>query len=189
MDWEKALAVLFAELRVVATHGPNERLPKEEQSRCSLYSFLRPHFDAICVERGYKSIDERHRRECDLYIAKAGHPPIWLELKHCRCAQGWANKPTEELRNWEVDLDKLRDVPLASVRFFLLVCFADFDLSQSKLPRHGTVVRSVREFHSRHQIHQQFSTFCWRKDDGICHIGATVWRWDVGKRIGRPALT
>lgn len=183
METELAISTLFDELALVAANAPNERLPKEEQSRCCLYAFLRQRWDVVCAERGYASIDEGSSRECDLLAISAGRPWLWLELKHCRCASGWMNKPSEERRKWEEDLDKLRLVPKDSERYFVLVCFSDFDLSVSELPRKGGVVRSIRSFHPGQLIHQSFRDFTWREDDGITNIGAWVWRWGVGQVI------
>ena len=84
MDVAAAADYVFKELLAVAKHAPNERLPKEEQSRCCLYAFLRPQFDVVCVERGYRSIDESGRSECDLVAICGDNPEVWVELKHCR---------------------------------------------------------------------------------------------------------
>ena len=64
MDVAAAVEAVFSELARVAAHAPHERLPKEEQTRCCLYAFLRPQWDVVCVERGYSSIDAggRHQR-------------------------------------------------------------------------------------------------------------------------------
>jgi hypothetical protein len=182
---ERAIEALFEDLQGVAAHAPNERLPKEEQSRCCLYAYLRPLWEVVCVERGYASIDEGGKRECDLHAWASTRPPLWLELKHCRCARGgWQNKPTEERGKWEDDLDKLRLVPVNSDRYFVLLCFSDFDLLSEELPRHGRVIQNVRAFHGSQLVHQASRGFSWRADDGITHIGAWVWHWGVGASIG-----
>ena len=184
MDAERLLKYLFAELALVSANAPNERLPKEEQSRCCVYAYLRPQWDVVCVERSYSSIDEGGRRECDVLAIAAGRPQLWLELKHCRCASGYQNKPAEERSKWEADLDKLRIVPKAAERYFLLVCFADFDLSTESLPRRGSVIQAIRSFHRKRIVSQRFATFAWRENDGISHIGAWIWQWGKGVSIG-----
>lgn len=184
MNPASAIAAVLDDLVLVGRHGPNERLPKEEQSRCCLYAFLRQTRDVVCAERGYSSIDEGGRWECDLVALGPGKSPLWMELKHCRCARGgWQNKPSEELRNWEHDLDKLRRVPADTDRYFLLVCFTDFDPSVDLLPVHGRVIENARRFHPAQQTHQGFRPFSWRNGDGITHVGAWMWHWSAGVSI------
>jgi hypothetical protein len=185
VDPEGAIKALFADLVLAAAYAPNERLPKEEQSRCALYAYLRPLWDAVCVERGYRSVDEGGKRECDLLARASSRPPLWLELKHCRCASGgWQNKPSEERGKWEADLDKLRAGPVESDRYFVLICFSDFDPCSVDLPRHGRVVQNIRAFNAPHLVWQASRAFSWRIDDGITHVGAWVWHWGVGSSIG-----
>jgi hypothetical protein len=188
MSPDLAIEALFADLLRVAAHAPNERLPKEEQSRCCLYAYLRPLWEVVCVERGYTSVDEGGKQECDLCAFAANRPPLWLELKHCRCASGgWQNKPSEERDKWEDDLDKLRVVGAESDRYFILVCFSDFDPRSEELPRHGRVLQNIREFHGSQLIHQASQAFSWRHDDGITHLGAWVWHWGLGAPISGRA--
>jgi hypothetical protein len=184
MNYKPAIDLLFSELSNVAAHAPNERLPKEEQSRCILYAHLRSEWPVVCVERGYRSIDEGgEHRECDLLAIWVGRPDFWLEMKHCRCAREWQNKPSEELKKWEDDLDKLRLVPSDSDRIFLLVCFSDFDTREDDLPRHGAVVRNVRSFHPSRLMYADTAEFRWRIEDGITHVNAWIWHWHPGEAI------
>ncbi len=185
MDTIGAVDTLFAELALVAANAPNERLPQEAQTRCCLFAFLRPTYDVICAERGYTSIDEEGRRRCDLLAVKAGKPLLWAEVKHCRCASRWQNKPSEERCKWEDDLDKLRSVPIDSERYFVLVCFSDFDPCAQDLPRRGRVIRNIRSFHSERLLHQSSRAFTWRAEAGISYVGAWVWRWSAGTPMGR----
>src|SRR5262249_52810168 len=105
--------------------------------------------------------------------------PVWLELKHCWSASGWVNKPPEQLGYWEADLDKLRKVPVASERYFLLIGFFDFD-PLDEASSHSGVIQNVRGFHAGQLVYRASREFTWRTDDGISWVGAWVWRWPAG---------
>jgi hypothetical protein len=178
---------VFADLALVAASGPNERLPKEEQIRCSIYATIRPLFHVVCAERGYGSIDEKSRTECDLWAASPGQMPVWLEFKRCWSATGWINKPPEQLGYWEADLDKLRRVPVMSERSFLLVGFFDFDPLVEAEALHSAVVQNINRFHPAQLVHRHSRKFTWREGDGISFVGAWVWHWPSGVAIKGPA--
>jgi hypothetical protein len=109
--------------------------------------------------------------------------PVWLEFKRCWSASGWVNKPPEQLAYWEADLGKLRKVPVASDRYFLLVGFFDFDpLNDAELSDSG-VVQNIRRFHPGQLVHRASREFAWRPDDGISWFGAWVWYWPVGASV------
>ncbi len=180
MDESLIINAVLGDLAQVAASLPNERLPKEEQIRCCIYAAIRPLFKVVCAERGYGSIDDRSRTECDLWASSPGQTPVWLEFKRCWSAAGWNNKPPEQLAYWEADLDKLRMVPVESVRYFILVGFFDFDpLSVPDSTKSG-VVRNIRVFHATQLIHRDSREFKWREGDGISWVGAWVWRWGSG---------
>jgi hypothetical protein len=177
MDVAGIVDAVFDDLALVAASGPNERLPKEEQIRCCIYAAIRPLFRVVCAERGYGSIDDKSRIECDLWASSPDRVPVWLEFKRCWSAYGWINKPPEQLGYWEADLDKLRTVPAASERYFLLVGFFDFDPLDEAESSHSGVIQNVRQFHVGQLIHRASREFTWRTDDGISWAGAWVWRW------------
>jgi hypothetical protein len=183
MDAAAIVEAFLTDLALVATSGPNERLPKEEQMRCSIYVAMRPQFQVVCAERGYGSIDDKSRTECDLWATAEGHASVWLEFKKCWSASGWNNKPPEQLGDWEADLAKLRGVPTSSQRYFLLVGFFDFDPLDTVEAAHSRVVGNIRVFHAAHQVHSTSRRFTWRAGDGISWAGAWVWHWDVGAVI------
>ena len=185
MAMDEALIVdaVFDDLALVAGSGPNERLPKEEQIRCCVYAAIRPLYRVVCAERGYGSIDDRRRIECDLWASSPGQPPMWLEIKRCWSASGWVNKPPEQLGDWKSDLNKLRKAPVESGRYFLLVGFFDFDPLSEEESSHSQVVSSVRGLHGPHIVCSRSREFVWREGDGISWIGAWVWRWAGGEPL------
>src|SRR4051794_29268126 len=92
MNEAHVVEAILEDLALVAASLPNERLPKEEQIRCCVYAAIRPLFHIVCVERGYGSIDDRSRIECDLWASSPGQRAAWLEFKRCWSVAGWVNK-------------------------------------------------------------------------------------------------
>jgi hypothetical protein len=170
---------VFDNLALVATSEPNERLPKEEQIRCCIYATIQPQFRVVCAERGYASIDEGSGSECDLWASSSERVPMWLEGKRCWSVSGWNNKPSEQLRDWETDLNKLRKVPVTSERYFLLVGFFDFNPDNEKTS-HSGVVQNIRQFYVGRLVYSNSQKFAWRTNDGITWVGAWVWHWPPG---------
>src|SRR4051812_19276119 len=108
MNFAAIIDTMLDDLALVARFQPNERLPKEEQIRCSMYAAIRPLYEIVCAERGYGSIDDGSRVEADLWAYTTGSTPVWIEFKRCWAIGGWNNKPPEQLRDWEADIEKLR---------------------------------------------------------------------------------
>jgi hypothetical protein len=106
-----------------------------------------------------------------------------LEFKRCWSASGWINKPPEQLGYWEADVDKLRKVPVASERYFLLVGFFDFDPLGASESAHSRVVQNLGQFHTAQLIHRASREFTWRTDDGISWVGTWVWHWPAGVAV------
>lgn len=184
MDVQLLVNAILDDLALVAESEPNERLPKEEQVRCCIYAAIRPLFRVVCAERGYGSIDDKSRTECDLWASSPGEVPVWLEFKRCWSASGgWVNKPPEQLAGWEADLDKLCAVPINSTRYFVLVGYFDFDPLSEAEEAHSKVVGNIRGFHVPQLVHQASREFGWRADDGISWVGAWVWRWEAGVTV------
>jgi len=177
MNAAKVIDDMLDDLRLVAESLPNERLPKEEQVRCSIYMAIRPLYHVVCAERGYRCIDEGGRTECDGWARSSGAMPVWIEFKRCWSVKGWNNKPPEQRRDWEADLEKLRGVPIEDERYFILVGLFDFDPLNPSQPDRSGVVINMREFHPAQLVHSGSRRFSWRKDDGISWAGAWVWRW------------
>jgi hypothetical protein len=187
MDVPKVIGAMLADLALVASSRPNERLPKEEQIRCSMYAAIRPGYRVVCAERGYASIDDGSRIECDLWASAPDLPPVWIEFKRCWSAKGWNNKPPEQLREWGADVGKLRQLPVNCDRLFVVVGLFDCDpLSEQEAARSG-VAGNIRRFHGPHLVHSESKPFTWRTGDGLSWVGAWVWQWPSGIVVGPAA--
>ena len=187
MDIPKVIDAMLADLALVASSQPNERLPKEEQIRCSIYAVIRPLYRVVCAERGYASIDDGSRIECDLWASSPDRAPVWIEFKRCWSAKGWVNKPPEQLRDWEADVEKLRQLSVESDRYFVLVGLFDCDPLCDRESAHSGVAENIRRFYRSHLVHSTSKTFAWRTDDGLSCIGAWVWHWPSGTAVGPAA--
>jgi hypothetical protein len=183
MDLPTIIASVLSDLAMVARSEPNERLPKEEQIRCSIYASLRPHFEVVCAERGYASIDDGSRIECDLWAGASGGAPTWLEFKRCWSASGWVNKPPEQLRDWEADIDKLRQLPKDTERYFVLVGVFDCDPLCEIKSAHSGVAKNIRRFYPSQIVYSKSTPFNWREGDGLTCLAAWVWLWPSGQTI------
>jgi hypothetical protein len=182
MDIAHIIDEMLSDLALVAASSPNERLPKEEQIRCSIYAAIRPLFHVVCAERGYGSIDDGSRIECDLWACSKESPQLWIEFKRCWSVKGWNNKPPEQLGTWRADVEKLRQVPLDADRYFVLVGLFDCDPSCEQASTTGAL-GNIRHFHPSRLVHAACKKFGWRTGDGISWIGAWVWRWPTGSQV------
>lgn len=180
MNINESLEALLSDLRAVSRSNPRERLPKEEQMRSCLFAQLRNSFEVLCVERGYGSIDELSRTECDLWGRTRSGDETWLELKRCWSAKGWQNKPSEQLGTWRADVAKLAELPLNSDRYFVLVGFMDADPSDPASDLPAGVLRNINSLHPDRRVAFVHSLFAWRGEPGITHVGVWVWHWPQG---------
>ena len=106
-----------------------------------------------------------------------------MEFKRCWSAKGWINKPPEQLGLWEADLNKLRQLPIESERYFLLVGFFDFNPLDGPASSHNGVVQNIRAFHAARLVHRASREFAWRTEDGIAWVGVWVWHWPNGVAV------
>ena len=173
---------IFEEWKRVAESGPQERLPKEEQTRCIIYSALRSEFRTVSAERGYGSIDEGSRPECDLWAHSEGQPQVFIEIKHAWSAPRLNNKPSAQMASWMTDLAKMEGLPPDTDRFFILVGFLDADPLLVTMPESRSVLSGIRGLHPSKLVFQDSSTFRWRKE-GITHIAMWAWHWPAGTAL------
>jgi hypothetical protein len=162
-------------------------LPKEEQIRCSIYAAIRPLYHVVSAERGYASIDDGSRIECDLWASSPDRPPVWIEFKRCWSGKGWVNKPPEQLGYWEGDVDKLRHLDVNSDRYFVLVGLFDCDPLCDQASARSGVANNIRAFYRAHLVHSASKPFAWRDGDGLNCVGVWVWHWPSGAAVGPAA--
>jgi len=182
VDWSKVVSDVFSDLILLASSSPNERLPKEEQIRSRVFATIRPWYQLVCVERGYASIDEKGRVECDLWARTPGRPDAWIEMKRCWYAKGWVNKPPEKLAYWTADIEKLGQVGTDSDRFFLLIGLFDLDLLAIPADAAEGVLRNILGLHSDRCVFRASMPYWWREEN-ITHVGAWVWHWRPGVMV------
>jgi hypothetical protein len=183
MDAPSIISTMLDDLAIVAASQPNERLPKEEQIRCSMYAALRKHYSVVCAERGYRSIDDGCRTECDLWASSPGAPPVWIEFKRAWSTDSLIPKPSEQLDDWERDIEKLTQLPIECDRYFVLVGVFNCDPTCPKDSARSGVAKNIRRFYSERLIHSAGREFTWRNNDGIARVAAWVWHWPNGVRI------
>lgn len=183
MNIEYVIDEVFRDLTRVAAAAPNERLPKEEQIRSCIFATLRPSANLVCAERGYRSVDDGGRSECDLWVAAAGGETSWIELKTCWSVRGWNNKPSEQLSTWHADVAKLAETPTDSARYFALIGFFDFDPSDDATAAGRPLVAELLSFYQMQLRYSRIESFQWPNGKRISHVGAWVWLWRSGDVI------
>lgn len=167
----------LSDLNRVARSLPNERLPKEEQIRCSIYSAMQHQFNVVCAERGYGSVDDGNRVECDLWASAEGSESIWLEFKKCWSIAGWVNKANEQEAGWRADVGRLLETPSSHNRYFFLVGFFDQNPLHLDGAHSNEVVSRIRAFHPNQLKYVTAREFNWRPDDGIAWVAVWIWHW------------
>lgn len=168
---------IFEELAKVASTNPQERLPKEDQTRCILYSVLRPEFGTVCAERGYGPV-EKSRIECDLW-AENKDEQAFFEIKNAWSAKTLKISPPEQFAAWMADLAKLEGLSPDSDRYFLLVGFFDEDpLAERDVPA-KSFLDKVNHLHPERLLHRQSTRFRWRQES-IQYMAVWIWCWPEG---------
>jgi hypothetical protein len=158
------------DLIVITESQPRERLPKEEQIRCSMYAALKPLCKLIQVEAGYFDADKPGgKSECDfrLWLNDGSH--CWVEIKRAWEGKGYVNKVPTLLEDWKADVQKLAAADPADHRVFVLFTFSDKDPCSQDTP----LCRAVKEFHPGHRIVGESRTFRWRSR--FNHMGIWIW--------------
>lgn len=184
MNFNELAIAVRNDLKKVAENYPNEKLPKEEQVRCCLYSELSSEFEVVCVERGYGSVDCKSRIEVDLWARHSTGTEWWVEVKRFWhiSANGWVHKPDEQLRNWQADLDKLAQVPQDENRVFILIGFLKFEAGSDLSSIHDGAIHRMNQFHPTHRCHHVVFPFLWRNSP-VRSLCVTIWKWGRGEAI------
>jgi hypothetical protein len=190
MDANRLAKVIITDLKKVAVHGPNERLPKEEQIRCAIFNYLKPNAKVVCAEKGYKSIDKGGRAECDLWMKGKDNSISWFEIKVAWATKYFENKVTQ-FNTWTTDINKLIKVTSNNHRYFILVGFFDFNPLNKKAkicgPGKNKIIDKIRSvFPEQICGKPEIKTFTWRKrsySKSITHIGVWIRHWPKGSKI------
>ena len=182
MDLGQLTTAIFQEWNRISGTDPQERLPKEAQTQCIAYSALRSMFEVVCAERGYGSVDEGNRTECDLWAASPDRPETFIEIKHAWDSSSLNNKPSEQIAAWMADVAKLEGLPSRSDRYFLLIGFFEKDPLVAAAPRVRGVLSAIHRLHPSRLVHRDSATYHWR-DQRINHIAVWVWHWPAGCEV------
>lgn len=165
---KSAIYSVIADLERIAADDPQEELPKEAQMRSAMYASLREQGYVVHVEATYPE----SKAECDL-LARQEDKELWVELKRAwgLNTSGWVNKPAEQSRTWQADVEKLRRVPEDVSRIFVLFGFFDGDPREN--PR--GVMKRIESLHPDKKVFELPSrTFSWR-ESGVKTLA--VWAW------------
>lgn len=157
------------DLVVITAMEPRERLPKEEQIRCSMYASLKPLCRLVQVEAGYFDADAGGKSECDFRLWLPDGSQCWVEVKRAWEGRGYVPKVPELLEDWNKDVRKLAKAEPADQRGFVLFACSDVDPCSQDTP----LCRAVRDFHPGHRIHGTSRAFQWRKK--FNHLGVWIW--------------
>jgi hypothetical protein len=139
-------------------------------------------FGTVCAERGYTSIDENGRTECDICAFDPGS--LWLEIETCWSVRGWNNKPSEQSACWQNDIEKLSRIPRDADRCFLLVGFFGFDPLYSNEASRDSVLQNIKSFHPDVMLLGDRTRLIRWRNEAITHVGIWVWKWGRGVRVG-----
>ena len=185
MDIEIITKSIFNELSNLSKSDPNERLPKEEQTRSVVFASIRSLYNFVSVERGYGSVDVGKRTECDIWAKNLGQTDLWAEIKHGWSLDPgfWNNKPSEQFGSWIADISKLQEVPLGSDRYFILVGFFDFNPSSQQRPEPKSLLDKIRFLYPQQRIKEESMPFTWPNGPSIAYAGIWIWYWPSGKEI------
>ncbi len=184
MDVAKVVDAVISDLVVVSQHQPNERLPKEEQSRSTVFGVLKAMGYVVCAERGYLNPDDEDSgEEADLWFIGPANVPAWVEMKMAWDARGLNNKRKSQVESWSEDVEKLRACDTTSDRYFILVgvfgsdpCELGGDLSRGLRPH-------LQAFYPRKVVAKRCIQFSWPNAEGVEHLAVFIWRWPPGEAI------
>jgi excisionase family DNA binding protein len=169
------------DLMKIAASGPRERLPKEEQIRCSMYANLKPHCALLQAEAGYCDADDGDKCECDLCALLADGTRCWIEIKRAWEGSGYVNKPHELQTSWQTDVGKLDRLSNEVFRALVLFAFTDASPTSTETP----LAKVVTSLHPRNlAITLEPRSFRWR--GSFNYMTAWAWMWPTSPAVDAP---
>jgi hypothetical protein len=138
--WKRFFGEFNKEVKsLTKNNGFTYVIPKEEQIRCALYSFLKKDFNLIEIESDLIK-NNRVISEFDLRIISSSD--LFIEIKRAWSLKNWINKYSEWIYDWKKDIEKLDNLDnpeysnsIINKNFkkcFVLVTFADNNNNLSK---------------------------------------------------------
>lgn len=185
MNFSRIAKGILKDLRAVSNSHPNERLPKEEQIRCQIYSKLISEYPIVSVEKGYGSIDHGLKKECDLWCRDRDGIETWIEIKRCWYGRGFNVKATYQVADWMKDIEKLASCPKNSNRVFVLVALSELSPDKYKDQKQPQMLSEITRFYPDHLSGGEGGSFNWR-ESSLGHAEVYFWLWPKGVRLPPP---
>lgn len=183
IDFDEIAREVIADLNSIAAAEPNERLPKEEQIRASVYAVLRPIAKVVAVERGYWPIESGAKQESDIWMRGRSGEEAWIEIKRAWAGQSFTNRPRSQVSSWDGDLEKLASASPQSARIFLLVAFFDRMPHWPPAQDEKGLLRCIFDWQPINRVYESPANTCKWRSDGISHVGIFGWSWLPGEKI------
>lgn len=178
MNFTKIAKGILKDLRAISESGPNERLPKEEQIRCHIYSELIFEYPVVAVEKGYGSIDHALKKECDLWCRDEDGIETWIEIKRCWYGRGFNVKTRYQVADWKKDIEKLASCPKSSNRVFVLVALSEIDPNKhQEQPPH--MLSEICSFYPDRLWGGEGGSLSWR-ESSLGYAKVYFWLWPKG---------
>ena len=187
MNFKRVANGIIKDLRAVSESDPNERLPKEEQIRCQIYSKLISEYQIVSVEKGYGSIDHGKKKECDLWCRDSDGIETWIEIKRCWYGRGFNVKAPDQVKGWKKDIEKLSSCPLNSNRVFVLVALSEMSPDKYKAKKPPQMLSEIGDFYPDRLWGSKGGAFSWRTSS-LGHAEAYFWVWSKGIRLSPPQM-
>ncbi len=169
---KNALEYSLEYLDKISSSKPNERLPKEEQLRCALFSFYTSKGYLVHPEAAYFPADDGNKEECDLRVITSSKEH-WIEIKTARCASHLQTKTTEEVGRWEKDGWKLENAPENADKIFILYTFTENHPDETD----STFFKAIRDLWADYAVTRACTKkFSWR-DTSVNYVTAWYWQW------------
>jgi hypothetical protein len=138
-----------AAIKMAADNDSFETLIQESTIVAEMYRFLRKFGDDkatrsdsfyVHTEAGYPT-SHPFRRKCDLRIRYNGQD-AWIEVKGSQSRQGKLGNPTEEVKKWMPDVERLTKIAVMDISFYFAFIKSVF-VSNTSLNWHGCPIHDT----------------------------------------------